>query len=202
MEFKSFHMKFHSFIRNYYNIAILGLILILVPEITFGQNYDTNFGENSKPKETFASHLYFGGGFGLQFGSMTLIEISPLAGYKITPKFSIGVSPTYKYYHYNNYYGQGLDLKTNVFGGSIFSRYFVFENIFAHVEYESLAYNTEVPGFTVTRQQYNSFFVGGGYNQRIGGKSAMYILVLWNLNDTQYSPYSNPVIRVGFSVGL
>ena len=95
-----------------------------------------------------------------------------------------------------------MDFKTNVFGGSIFSRYVIWENLFAHVEFETLAYNTEVPGYPVTREQYNSFFVGGGYNQPIGGNSAMYILALWNLNDTPDSPYVNPVIRVGFSVGL
>lgn len=186
----------HSFSKKYLYVGMLCVTLSFVSKITKGQNFD----ENNMPKPTFASHLFFGGGLGLQFGSMTLIEISPLVGYKITPKFSIGLSPSYKYYSYN-YYGYGK-VNTNVFGGSIFSRYFIFENVFAHVEYESLAYNTDVPGSPVTRQQYNSFFVGGGYNQRIGGNSAMYILVLWNLNDTQYSPYTNPVIRVGFSVGL
>lgn len=161
-----------------------------------------NITGNTQPEYNFKSHLYFGGGFGLQFGYMTLIEVSPLVGYNITPKFSIGLSPTYKFYKYNDYYGQNLDLKTNVWGGSIFSRYYVFENIFAHVEYETLLYNTQSPGFPETKQQFNSFFVGGGYNQRIGGNSGMYILLLWNLNDTPDSPYVNPIIRVGFSVGL
>lgn len=155
-----------------------------------------------KPEYNFKSHLYFGGGFGLQFGYMTLIEVSPLVGYNITPKFSVGISPTYKFYKYNDYYGQNLDLKTNVWGGSIFSRYYIFESVFAHVEYESLLYNTQSPGYPETKQQYNSFFVGGGYNQRIGGNAGMYIMILWNLNDTPDSPYINPIIRVGFSVGL
>lgn len=155
---------------------------------------------NLRKDNILRSHLFFGGGLGLQFGTMTLIEISPLVGYKITPKFSVGISPTYKYYSYN-YIGYGK-ISTNVFGGSIFSRYFIFENVFAHVEYETLAYNTREPYQPTYMQQFNSFFVGGGYNQRIGGNSAMYILVLWNLNDTQYSPYSNPVIRVGFTIGL
>lgn len=155
--------------------------------------------DNSNPEYDFKSRLFFGGGLGLQFGSMTLIEISPLVGYKVTPKWSLGVSPTYKYYHYNAYYGS---TSTNVFGGSIFSRYTIFENVFAHVEYETLFYNIQEPGYPTARLQFNSFFVGGGYNQRIGGNSAMYFLLLWNLNDTPDSPYVNPVIRVGFSVGL
>lgn len=158
--------------------------------------------ENSAPEYNFKSHLYFGGGFGLQFGYMTLIEVSPLVGYIVTPKFSVGISPTYKYYKYNDLYGKNLDLKTNVWGGSIFTRYSIFENVFAHVEYESLFYNEQVPGYPEIRKQYNSFFVGGGYNQRIGGNSGMYILLLWNLNDTPDSPYINPIVRVGFSVGL
>jgi hypothetical protein len=158
--------------------------------------------EDTHPEYNLKSHLYFGGGFGLQFGYMTLIEVSPLVGYKITPKFSVGLSPTYKYYKYNDYYGQNIDLKTNVWGGSIFSRYYIFESVFAHVEYESLLYNTHSPGYPETRQQFNSFFVGGGYNQSIGFNSGMYIMVLWNLNDTPNSPYVNPIIRIGFSVGL
>jgi hypothetical protein len=158
--------------------------------------------ENKRTENDFKSRLYFGGGFGLQFGYMTLIEVSPLVGYMITPKFSVGLSPTYKFYKYNDYYGANLDLTTNVWGGSIFSRYYIFENVFAHVEYESLLYNEQVPGYPEIRQQYNSFFVGGGYNQRIGGNAGMYILLLWNLNDTPDSPYINPIVRVGFSVGL
>ena len=179
------------------NLIIFQLILILflISKINVGQTYN----ENNDPKVPFASRLFFGGGFGLQFGSITLIEISPLVGYKVTPKFSIGVSPTYKYYKYNAYYG---NVETNVFGGSIFSRYSIFENVFAHVEYETLFYNIHEPGYPTSRQQFNSFFVGGGYNQQIGGNSAMYILLLWNLNDTPDSPYVNPIIRVGFSVGL
>jgi len=150
-------------------------------------------------KKDFISKLFFGGGFGLQFGSVTLIEISPLVGYSLTPKLGIGLSPTYKYYKYNDYYG---NIETNVFGGSIFARYLIFQSVFAHVEYESLFYNTKEPAYPTYMQQFNSFFVGGGYNQSIGGNSAMYLLVLWNLNDTPNSPYSNPVFRIGFSVGL
>lgn len=184
--------------RFSYYIGIFCLTILASSQSIFAQVEI----QNQRPEYNFKSHLYFGGGFGLQFGYMTLIEVSPLVGYNITPKFSVGLSPTYKFYKYNDYYGQNLDLTTNVWGGSVFSRYFIFENVFAHVEYESLLYNTQTPGYPETKQQYNSFFVGGGYNQRIGGNSGMYILVLWNLNDSYDSPYTNPIIRIGFSVGL
>jgi hypothetical protein len=38
--------------------------------------------------------------------------------------------------------------------------------------------------------------------QYFGANSGMYIEVLWNLNDTPNSPYTNPIFRVGFNVGM
>jgi hypothetical protein len=48
----------------------------------------------------------------------------------------------------------------------------------------------------------NSFFVGGGYHQPIGNKAFMDFLLLFNLNESYDSPYSNPIFRLGFGVGL
>jgi len=116
--------------NHYLYTGVLSLFLFFFILPAKGQY--TN--ENKAQKPDFKSRLFFGGGFGLQFGSTTLIELSPLVGYMITPKFSVGISPTYKYYHYNAPYGA---VNTNVFGGSIFSRYSIFQNVFAHVEYET-----------------------------------------------------------------
>jgi hypothetical protein len=177
---------------------VVFLCCSFIPKFSLAQGSD----ENSIFKNDFKSRLYFGGGFGLQFGSVTLVEISPLVGYKLTPKWSFGISPTYKYYKYKDYYSGNSYLATNVWGGSVFSRYDIFQNIFAHIEYESLFYNTKVSGGLSEMQQYYSFLVGGGYQQQITGNSGMYLLVLWNLNDTPDSPYNNPIIRVGFNIGL
>jgi hypothetical protein len=182
-------------LTHYIIIGLLSIFLVLSNIPAKGQYT----GENKAQKSDFKSHLFFGGGFGLQFGSTTLVELSPLVGYMITPKFSVGISPTYKYYHYNTIYGS---VNTNVFGGSVFSRYSIFQNVFAHVEYETLFYNIQEPLYPITRKQFNSFFVGGGYMQSFGGNAGMYLEVLWNLNDTPDSPYVNPVFRVGFNVGM
>jgi len=191
-------MKNGSPFLSFFCFLVFSMALILVPHTTMGQ---VENGKN-KPESTFKSRLFFGGGFGLQFGSVTLIELSPLAGYKITPKFAVGISPTYKYYQFKDYYNQTFYYKTNVFGASVFARYLVFENVFAHAEYETLYYNTKVSGSGIDRRQYNSVLVGGGYRQPIGENAAMNLMVLWNLNDTPDSPYTNPVIRVGFTIGM
>jgi len=77
-----------------------------------------------KPENSFKSRLFYGGGLGLQFGSATLIEIAPVIGYKITPKFGIGIGPTYKYYSYEYYNVPNTHITTNVYGVSLFARYF------------------------------------------------------------------------------
>ncbi len=191
-------MKNHSKFNSLEYIGIACLILFLNSKTLNAQVNE----DNSREKSNFGSRLFYGGGFGLQFGTVTLIELSPLIGYKVTPRFGIGVSPTYKYYSVKNYYSSSVSLKTNVYGGSIFARYFIFENVFAHAEYETLFYNTKSPGYLTQMQQFNSLLVGGGYRQQIGGNSAMNLMVLWNLNDTTDSPYTNPVIRLGFTIGM
>jgi hypothetical protein len=186
--------------KNHYGIYIC---LVSLTIILFLQSAQAQIEEgNVETKSDFKSHLFFGGGFGLQFGSVTLIELSPLVGYKITPKLGIGLSTTYKYYSYNNSYYTSSRLENNVYGGSIFARYMILENIFAHAEYESLFYNIKVSGYATERKQFNSVLVGGGYRQQVGENSAMNLMVLWNLNDTQDSPYTNPVIRIGFTIGM
>lgn len=177
--------------------GMISLFLILFAITLQAQNDSGNY----RTESNFRSRLFYGGGFGLQVGTVTLIEVSPLVGYKVTPKLGIGISPTYKYYSYKPY-GYSSRLETNVYGGSIFARYMIFENIFAHAEYESLFYDSKFPGYLTQRTQYNSVLVGGGYRQQIGANAAMNLMVLWNLNDTPDSPYTNPVIRIGFTVGM
>ncbi|KAF5057374.1 hypothetical protein DSECCO2_357530 [anaerobic digester metagenome] len=169
--------------------------------------------EFSKNKEKFSDNLFFGGGLGLQFGTLTLIDISPVIGYRFTEKFETGIGLTYKYYKYKDYYidyytGTRYDLKSNILGGSVFARYHILDNVFAHTEYESLRYNytgyyNSGAGLMKEPQTavINSFFVGGGYRQRISQGSYFYIMALWNLNDDALSPYSNPVLRMGVILG-
>lgn len=159
---------------------------------------------NEQKKTSFKDHLFYGGGLGLQFGSITLVDISPMIGYKISPRFGVGVSPTYKYHSYKEYYGQSINIKSNVFGGSVFGRFIIFENVFAHAEYELLTYKVKDPAYsrgTETRD-FQSVLIGGGYREGIGDKAFMNLIFLWNLNETPDSPYTNPIIRAGFSIGL
>jgi hypothetical protein len=48
----------------------------------------------------------------------------------------------------------------------------------------------------------HDIFLGGGYRQWIGEKAFMSLSILWNVNETPYSPYSNPIFRIGFGAGI
>lgn len=160
-----------------------------------------NTNSPSKPTPPFWSwdRVYGGGGLGLQFGTVTLINIAPIVGYKITERYSVGIGIEYMYFAYQpaaNFptYSQ------NIYGGNIFNRFFITKSIFAHVEYETLNsnWNTYYPD---RRFFIENFWVGGGLRQRAGNVS-LNIMALWNLNENIYSPFPNPQIRMGVSVGL
>lgn len=165
-----------------------------------------DFGElDDKPSPTppeeetpysMKDHLFYGGGLGAQFGNYTLINLSPMIGYRITDRWAAGIGSTYNYININtaNYNYEG-----HVYGGSVFSRFFIIDNFFAHSEYELLNGN-----WSGTQERFNvpSWFVGGGYLYPIGDKAGLGVTALYNLLPSTYSPYRNPIINVGFTYGL
>jgi len=145
----------------------------------------------------FKDRLYFGGNFGMQFGTVTLIDFSPLVGVMITPKFSSGVGITYQYFNDRRYYGG----ESSSYGGRLFSRYNILPNIFLHGEYEAINfdnYNIRTDNFE--RIWSNAIFLGGGYFVPFGQRGGANFTFLYNiLHDNLTSPYGEPyVIRVGF----
>ena len=77
----------------------------------------------------------------------------------------------------------------------------IIENLFAHAEVEVL--NMEVPEiYRYVRKNVTSVFLGGGYRQMLGERASVNILFLYNVNESRYSPYRNPVLRIGFGIGI
>jgi len=163
---------------------------------------------------SFRDRLFFGGNFGLSFGNTTSIVVSPLAGLRITPRLDGGLGLRYEYFKYN--YPGYVPFETHIFGGSIFSRYMVIKDIseaiglgglnsglFLQGEYEMLSLESEhfdlsnsYPG---ERFSLHSVLVGGGFYMPMGQRSGFLFTVLWNLNESYNSIYSNPIIRFGFN---
>lgn len=171
-------------------------VCLLLSALGFAQ--DTTMIRKNKPKARFWDKVFWGGNFGLQFGTSTFIDVSPLVGYRITEKVSAGVGATYQYFHYRDRF---YDLETNVFGGRVFGRYQFTDYLFGHAEYEYL--NLEAFDFYPSRRvDVTSILAGGGYMQRFGNNSAMVAMILYNFTESLYTPYNNPIIRIGVNIGL
>ena len=176
-------------------------IFFLTVLIAFSVNaiaQDSTMLPKHPPKERIIDKMFFGGNLGLQFGTVTFIDVSPLIGYRITDQFSAGIGVTYQYYHYRD---KVYDLETNVYGGRVFGRYFFTDYLFAHAEYEYL--NLEAFDFFPRRRvDVGSFLAGGRYFQRFSANSGIVVMILYNFTESAYTPYTNPIIRIGINLGL
>lgn len=152
----------------------------------------------------FMDRLYFGGNFGLQFGSFTHIEASPIAGYMIYQKLSAGVGVIYQYFRIRGNSQVG-NYETNIYGGKLFGRYNISQQLFGYTEYENInldvIFNTS-NGYELGRAWVPAFFIGGGYFQPIGNRAGVTVMALYNLlHYPGRSPYNSPlVLRVGFTI--
>lgn len=133
------------------------------------------------------------------------LEISPLVGYRITEKWSAGpgLINQYKYEKFNLSPGKVQEFSSYNYGLRAFTRYQLFPAFFLHAEYETLSYNyLSYNPFTKEidqlRRSVDGLFVGGGYRSYMTERTAIDISVLVNLNESRYSPYPNPIFRVGF----
>ena len=180
---------------------ILFIVLGLMATKAMAQDFITDPNASKVPeKKGFQfSRMFFGGDLGFQFGDYTIIDVSPLVGYRFTDRISLGTQIKYNYIHVTSY-----NISTTIYGASVFSTYNVTKAIFARVEYEWLSLETKYfnPGIYSKQDRFslNNVLVGGGYRTPIGERSYLNFMILWNLNDNPLSPYQNPIIRMNVEI--
>jgi hypothetical protein len=125
--------------------------------------------------QVWKNNIFLGGNAGLQFGSLTFIDISPFGSYIYTSNRFIRRSAT-------------------ILGARVFARYFFKPYFFAHAENEWLR-SSAIFSQTGTL---NTPLVGIGYRQMIGTRGFLDLTGLWNFTNRSATYYSNPVIRIGF----
>lgn len=166
-----------------------------------------SYGQNRREEPPpIKERLFFGGNFGLQFGTITDIQISPVIGIWLLPRVAVAVGPNYRFYKFR-------DEKTNLIGGKAYTQFVVIQDISSfipmggqtgiilHIEDELLSLESafwKYPPLTSERFYINTVLAGGGISQQIGRRSSLNMMVLWALNDSGYDIYSNPEIRVSF----
>jgi len=192
---------------------ILIFLIITTSSLLFAQQNDsTNVNEENKSEMTKSnnseSKWYYGGQVGFAFSSNYFsIGFDPLVAYKITPQFSLGAKIGYTYISDDRYEPLPA-LNTSNYGGSIFSRYRIIPQIYAHAEFAYWSYENAInltdEGYDTERVWVPYLLLGGGFSQMISPNVWAYAEILFDvLNDTN-SPYDewDPFISVGIGVGF
>jgi len=161
----------------------------------------------AKPK--FSDRLVFGGDIGLSVGTYTYVNVSPAVGYRVTDRLIVGLGPIYIYENYKNYnlegsmYGAKVITSFTVLRGTDINPNFAIGNLVLHLENEvlnvqPLMYDQFGQPLFGSRLWIDNFLVGGGLSQSISSRFSISVMILWDVTNNIYSPYSNPVFRIGF----
>lgn len=201
-------------------------ILCLTAGIVHAQEVYTSSGKSmrqvaaKKKKEDMkfsADKIIVGGGLGLSFGTITNISVMPKIGYRITENFAAGVGVGYNYFRWKNYYEFSdingnvsyYDYKTSMYSASVWARYIIWRNLFAHVEYEHNFMSFTDYGFDPggsgsiigSKLNYNagSLLLGAGIRQPVGDRFSVAFAVYYDVLQNPYSPYYKRVFpQIGF----
>lgn len=149
-----------------------------------------------------SERIYFGGGGSFRTGvnqaygyRYNYIALSPMIGFMLSPKFSVGSFVNFQHYGYPD---QGFS--NNQYGVSPFAQYRI-SKIFAYAEYSVLS----VPTIdNVSRKIYTRLPIGLGYSMPLGGgKASINVMALYDIKyNRTTSPFFSPwIIRVFISAG-
>ena len=152
----------------------------------------------------------------LTLGDRTYIDLSPQLGYHIFDRLSVGTGPHYFYLSRRATFYYPESFQTHGYGWKVFTRFALltnaeqflpinlFSDLFVHVEYEALSLEKArffAPSYPDKgRFIYHGFLIGGGLTQRVGLYNSISLMILWDVNESSRSPYSNPAFRIGFNI--
>ena len=167
------------------------------------------FDESGGFKHRLWYGVHFGGNF-LSF-SNNYFQIAPIisVGYKATDNFSFGLAGKidYTYQRYFSTNNTPYKLSTASLGLGIFTRYKVFQNFFAHVEYDQVSIERAKdnmlqldPTGKILKERIwqDHCYVGGGY--RSGSEKWGYeIMLLYNLIEDKAQGNIPFYLRFGFT---
>jgi len=165
--------------------------------------------KQAEEKPRFSDRLIFGGDIGLSIGTYTYVNVSPAVGYRVTDRLVVGLGPIYIYENYKNYnlessmYGAKVITSFTVLRGTDINPNFAIGNLILHIENEvinvsPLMYDQFGQPVFGSRQWIDNFLIGGGLSQPISSRFNVSVMILWDVTNNPYSPYSNPVFRIGF----
>ncbi|HEY4153880.1 MAG TPA: hypothetical protein VGM24_00580 [Puia sp.] len=165
--------------------------------------------QQSGPPQGFdKSKLFFGGNFGLNFGTYTIINVSPQVGYHFTPQFAAGAGVNYIYYGYNDHYDL-LKYTQSYAGLNVFGRFYPIQQFFIQAQPElnyvwgKIRYYGAEQSFTKIPTQFVPSLLLGGGAAIPAGRGAIMISVLYDVLQNTYSPYYHQALfGLGYNIGF
>lgn len=154
------------------------------------------------------SRLFGGGNFGLNFGTYTIINVSPQIGYYLTDQFAAGVGVNYIHYGYNDTYYQEKYAQSYA-GVNVFGRFYPLRQFFIQAQPELNYlwgkinfYGTDQSIAKIPTQFVPSLLLGGGAAIP-AGRGAVTISILYDVLQNQYSPYYHQALYgLGYNIGF
>lgn len=147
------------------------------------------------------SRLTFGGGFGMQFGSYTLINIAPQVGYNFWDNFNAGAGISYSYYKHHFFVRSVKWYQTRHYAGvNVYARYYPIRNIVVSIQPEAnhmwLSEEPHRGGDRYSKDKFvPSVTVGAGLAFR-----SVTTMLKYDIVQNKYSPYGNSIFySVGFT---
>ena len=193
------YKKRYDLLKRIRYSCLLLILLFVSFSVIYGQ-------ETRKDTPPLKERLFYGGSFGLQFGTITDIEFSPIIGIWVLPRVAVAAGPDFRYFK------DPWD-HTTIYGGKSYIEFIFLQDLdniiplglhlgmFLHVEDEALSLASsffKTAPFDSERFMVNTILAGGGIRQQIGQRSSLNLTFLWALNDSGYDIYGNPEIRVSF----
>jgi hypothetical protein len=166
--------------------------------------------QSTKEPSVISGKIWYGGGLNLGFSGQSGLNVlqlgaSPMVGYKIIPRLSVGPRVSFLASRYS---GRAFINKITPvnWGVGVFTRVKVISAIFAHAEYEianQAFVSADGPKLYVDRLQQNNVYVGGGYSSG-QGNTRFEIVALYNLKTPESTLYyiSPFTFRFGFTVNF
>lgn len=181
-------------------------IIFFILLLFFVYNLDAQYLEK-EPPPTPVQRIFYGGNLDMAFGMVTQISLSPEVGYRITNRLSAGVGIDYMFV-----YSEEYNFKGSIFGGNVFASFTVIKSLGDLIPFLGTDMGILIYGqfsYTNMGKFYSvlsgdepmwiaSPMLGLGFQVPIGQRSYMLLSVMYNFDESMYSIYSNPVVKVSY----
>ncbi|HEX6792181.1 MAG TPA: hypothetical protein VF247_12790 [Candidatus Krumholzibacteria bacterium] len=154
--------------------------------------------QSSKPP--LRDRIYFGGSVVFNMGGdVSTIGVYPMIGYKIRPKWSVGLEAGYEHVTFDDF-----DQSADNYGGSLFTRYRLIPRMYLHAEYQMINYEVFTSPVASDRDWVPFLLLGGGLSTMVAPRTWAYVEVLFDVLQDNGSPYDDwePFVSAGIGVGF